>query len=44
MFCRHERDLKNLEFHLLYTGHAALEEYGGKIAGRMIEFMDLTTQ
>ena len=44
VFCRHKRDLKNLEFHLLFAGHFALEEYGGKIAGRMIEFMDLTTQ
>ncbi len=40
----YKRDLKNLEFHLLDTGHFALEEYGGKIAGRMIEFMDRTTQ
>ena len=40
----YKRDLKNLEFHLLDTGHFALEEYGGKIAGRMIEFMGRTTQ
>jgi pimeloyl-ACP methyl ester carboxylesterase len=36
----YKRDLKNLEFHLLDTGHFALEEYGVKIAGRMIEFLD----
>lgn len=36
----YKRDLKDLEFHLLDTGHFALEEYGGKIAGRMIEFLD----
>ena len=36
----YKRDLKNLEFHLLDTGHFALEEYGAKIAGRMIDFLD----
>lgn len=40
----YKQDIKNLEFHLLDTGHFALEEYGGKIAVRMIEFMDRTTQ
>jgi pimeloyl-ACP methyl ester carboxylesterase len=36
----YKRDLKNLEFHLLDTGHFALEEYGSKIASRMTEFLD----
>lgn len=36
----YKADLKTIEFHLLNTGHFALEEYGGKIAGRMIAFMD----
>jgi pimeloyl-ACP methyl ester carboxylesterase len=36
----YQRDLKNLEFHLLDTGHFALEEYGSEIAAEMIEFMD----
>ena len=35
----YKRDLKNLEFHLLDTGHFALEEDGGKIAGLMREFL-----
>ena len=34
------RDLQDLEFHLLDTGHFALEEYGPQIADRMIAFMD----
>lgn len=35
----YKRDLKNLEFHLLDTGHFALEEDGGKIARLMIDFL-----
>jgi pimeloyl-ACP methyl ester carboxylesterase len=40
----YKRDLNNLEFHLLDTGHFALEEYGNEIAGRMIEFMGRNTK
>ncbi len=36
----YKRDLKNLEFELLDTGHFALEEYGAEIASRMIQFLD----
>ncbi len=36
----YKRDLENLEFHLLDTGHFALEEYGNEIAAEMIRFMD----
>jgi pimeloyl-ACP methyl ester carboxylesterase len=35
----YKRDLKNLEFHLLDTGHFALEEYGDKIANLMRDFL-----
>ena len=35
----YKQDLKNLEFHLLDTGHFALEEYGQKIASRMVSFL-----
>ncbi|NKB52392.1 MAG: alpha/beta fold hydrolase [Rhizobiaceae bacterium] len=35
----YKRDLKNLEFHLLDTGHFALEEYGEQIADRMAAFL-----
>ncbi|MFQ5695817.1 MAG: alpha/beta fold hydrolase [Terriglobia bacterium] len=38
----YKRDLKNLEFHLLDTGHFALEEDGDVIAGLIRRF--LTTQ
>lgn len=38
----YKRDLKDIEFHLLDTGHFALEEYGSQIAGRMIAFLDRT--
>ena len=34
----YKRDLTNLEFHLLDTGHFALEEDGGVIASRMRSF------
>ncbi len=36
----YKRDLKDLEFHLLDTGHFALEEYGTQMASEMIEFLD----
>ena len=36
----YKRDLKTLEFHLLDTGHFALEEYGSEIAARMLVFLD----
>jgi pimeloyl-ACP methyl ester carboxylesterase len=36
----YKQDLENLEFHLLDTGHFALEEYGDEIAGRMLTFLD----
>jgi pimeloyl-ACP methyl ester carboxylesterase len=35
----YKRDLKNLEFHLLDTGHFALEEDGGLIAELMNDFL-----
>ena len=35
----YKRDLKDLEFHLLDTGHFALEEYGPQIAERMLSFL-----
>jgi pimeloyl-ACP methyl ester carboxylesterase len=36
----YKRDLKNLDFNLLDTGHFALEEDGGVIAGHMRRFLD----
>ena len=36
----YKRDLKNLEFHLLDTGHFALEEDGQVIAGRIRRFLN----
>jgi pimeloyl-ACP methyl ester carboxylesterase len=36
----YKRDLKNLEFHLLDTGHFALEEDGDQIAGYINNFLD----
>lgn len=36
----YKSDLSDLEFHLLDTGHFALEEYGSDIAAEMIEFLD----
>jgi pimeloyl-ACP methyl ester carboxylesterase len=36
----YKRDLKDLEFHLLDTGHFALEEDGPQIAGYMRAFLD----
>ena len=38
----YKRDLKTLEFHLLDTGHFALETHGDFIAGRMLDFLDRT--
>jgi Predicted hydrolases or acyltransferases (alpha/beta hydrolase superfamily) len=35
----YKRDLKNLEFHLLDTGHFALEEDGAVIGSLMLEFL-----
>ena len=35
----YKRDLKNLEFHLLDTGHFALEEDGERIAELMKRFL-----
>ena len=34
----YKRDLNDIEFHLLNTGHFALEEYGSQIAERMIDY------
>lgn len=36
----YKRDLTEIEFHLLDTGHFALEEYGAFIAERMLAFLD----
>jgi pimeloyl-ACP methyl ester carboxylesterase len=36
----YRRDLENIEFHLLDTGHFALEEYGAEIAERMVALRD----
>lgn len=35
----YKKDLKNLEFHLLNTGHFALEEKGEEIAGYILQFL-----
>ncbi|WP_116770072.1 alpha/beta fold hydrolase [Maribacter litoralis] len=35
----YKRDLKNLDFHLLDTGHFALEEKGDEIASRILSFL-----
>jgi pimeloyl-ACP methyl ester carboxylesterase len=40
----YKRDLKNLEFHLLDTGHFALEEDGAEIAGLMRHFLRKNVQ
>ncbi|WP_210092887.1 alpha/beta hydrolase [Ruegeria sp. HKCCSP346] len=39
----YQRDLKDLEFHLLDTGHFALEEYGSEIAEQMTAFLNRIT-
>ena len=36
----YKKDLKNLEFHLLDTGHFALEEKGGEIADYILNFLE----
>jgi len=36
----YKRDLRNLEFHLLNTGHFALEENGAEIAAWMLDFLE----
>lgn len=36
----YKKDLKNLEFHLLNTGHFALEEYNTQIANYIRKFLD----
>ncbi len=36
----YKRDLENLEFHILDTGHFALETHGDFIAARMLAFLD----
>jgi pimeloyl-ACP methyl ester carboxylesterase len=40
----YKRDLKDIEFHLLDTGHFALEEDHAFIAERMLAFLDRVTQ
>lgn len=40
----YQRDLKNLEFHLLDTGHFALEEEGAQIADLMRDFLNRNVQ
>jgi len=39
----YKRDLENIEFHLLDTGHFALEEYGPMMASEILEFLDRET-
>jgi pimeloyl-ACP methyl ester carboxylesterase len=36
----YKRDLNNVEFHLLDTGHFALEEYGDEIGVEILDFLD----
>jgi len=36
----YKRDLNNVEFHLLDTGHFALEEYGDQMADEILDFLD----
>jgi pimeloyl-ACP methyl ester carboxylesterase len=36
----YKADLKDLEFHILDTGHFALEEFGPEMAVEMLEFLD----
>lgn len=40
----YKKDLKNIEFHILDTGHFALEEYGSEIASRMVKFLGQVNQ
>ena len=39
----YQRDLNDLDFHLLDTGHFALEEYGPEIAAQMTAFLNRIT-
>lgn len=39
----YKKDLNNLEFHILNTGHFALEEYGDEIATEMKDFLGRVT-
>lgn len=39
----YKRDLENIEFHLLDTGHFALEEYGLMMAEEILDFLDRET-
>lgn len=36
----YKKDLKNIDFHILDTGHFALEEFGEEISKKMIIFLD----
>ena len=36
----YQRDLKNLEFHMLDTGHFALEEDGARVAAYIRDFLE----
>ena len=36
----YKRDLEKIEFHILDTGHFALEEHGGLIATEIVDFLD----
>lgn len=36
----YKADLQNLEFHVLDTGHFALEEYGSEISAEILEFLE----
>lgn len=40
----YKRDLTDLEFHLLDTGHFALEEEGSRIAAEMLDFLARVTR
>lgn len=40
----YKRDLKNLEYHLLDTGHFALETHGQEIADLMRDFLNRQLQ
>ena len=40
----YKRDLKNLEYHLIDTGHFALETHGQEIAGLMRDFLNRKIQ
>ena len=40
----YKRDLKNLEYHLLDTGHFALETHGQEIADLMRDFLNRRLQ